>query len=379
MKLLFVARALDNMAGGVERMIITLANEMSRRGHDVALMTWDGSGAQPFYEMDPHVRWLKIDIGNARDRASLTVRIRRARAIRQSLLAWVPDLIICFQGGPFMAMLAYTIGTRIPLIAAERTAPTLYDYANSPALRRVEHFSFRFARCITVQFPRYRVYYPSHLRSKIIDVANPVTVARCAARPGTLPGGRRWRLLSVGRLSFQKNHKLLIEAFRLLACRFADWDLRIVGDGEDRQHLYDLINQSHMLKDRVGIVGAVQDVEREYVDAHLFCLASRWEGFPNALAEALAHGLPSIGMADCAGVADLIVPGVNGALASDQTPQSLADTLAGLMANHHLRDELGRAGLQRMTMYGPGEIFQRWQDVFEACLIGPDAVRRMAT
>ena len=62
--------------------------------------------------------------------------------------------------------------------------------------------------------------------------------------------------------------------------------------------------------------GAVTDVAAEYAAADLFCLPSRWEGFPNTVAEALAHGLPAVAYEGCAGTGDLVEPGENGLLAA---------------------------------------------------------------
>ncbi|MFP4303664.1 MAG: glycosyltransferase, partial [Rhodosalinus sp.] len=102
-------------------------------------------------------------------------------------------------------------------------------------------------------------------------------------------------LLCVARLTPQKNVGLLLEALARVR-RHRDVRLRIAGDGRQRRAL-------ERQAARLGIAGAVtflghvQDVAAEYRRADLLVLPSRWEGFPNVVIEALAHGLPVVATA----------------------------------------------------------------------------------
>ncbi|MBX4920017.1 glycosyltransferase [Rhizobium bangladeshense] len=366
MRLLFVARAMDKMAGGLERMIVTIMNEMVRRGHEVALLSWDRDDAEAFYSMASEIGWYKLHTGDAARKANVFTRLQRVPKIRRSVSQFSPDVIICFQGGPFRAMLSYTAGMGIPLIAAERTAPTLYDHANSAWSKRKEHFSFRFAKRITVQFDRYRDYYPKALHKLIVETPNPVSEAHEFAVAGAANRQGRFTLLSVGRLSYQKNYRALLQAFSIVADRFVDWDLKIVGEGEDRTSLQEMIDSSPNLRGRAFLTGTTSDVASAYVSSNLFCLPSRWEGFPNALAEALAHGLPSVGYSGCAGVRDLIEHGGTGLLAEGNgSSDSLSKALGELMADHARRAEMGSNARLSMRQYLPSACFDRWENVLK--------------
>nr|WP_280951509.1 glycosyltransferase [Rhizobium sp. H4] len=354
------------MAGGLERMIVTIMNEMVGRGHEVALLSWDREDAEAFYPMASEIRWYKLHTGDAARKANVLTRLQRVPKIRRSVSQFSPHVIICFQGGPFRAILSYTAGMGIPLIAAERTAPTLYEYANSAWGKRKEHFSFRFAKRITVQFDRYREYYPKALHKLIVETPNPVLEAHDFAVPGAANEQGRFTLLSVGRLSYQKNYQVLLQAFASLADRFVDWDLKIVGEGEDRTSLKEMIDGSPNLRGRVFLTGTTSDVASAYVSSNLFCLPSRWEGFPNALAEALAHGLPSVGYGDCAGVRDLIEHGGTGSLADGNgSCESLSKALGDLMADHTRRTKMGNNARLSMRRYLPSACFDRWEHVLK--------------
>ncbi len=361
---------MDNMAGGLERMIISIMNALSSR-HEISLLTWDSEQASTFYPMVNQIAWYRLNIGDPSVTAGLTTILARSKKVNQLVRDIKPDVIVCFQGGSFRAMQLYTLGLGIPLVAAERTSPSLYHHANSWRMRFIERQSFRFARRITIQFERYRNLYPTYLRNLMVTIPNPVPKATRLARPDVADTSGRWRLLSVGRLGYQKNFAVLIDAFAQLAERFPDWDLRIVGEGEERVSLEAQIARLHRLHGRVSLPGAISQVGQEYAAAHLFCLPSRWEGFPNALAEALAHGLPSVGFADCDGIPDLIKPGHNGALARGNCDAaSLANALAPIMADTAKRAVLGTNAVASVAGYRPEDSYRLWEKVLHECASG---------
>lgn len=102
------------------------------------------------------------------------------------------------------------------------------------------------------------------------------------------------RFLSVGR--FSKGHKgfdILIKAFAQFAVRNEEWMLDIVGEGPEKSFYYSLIAQHH-LENRVQIHPFTKDVDLYYTRSSVYVLASRWEGMPLVLMEAMAYGLPVI-------------------------------------------------------------------------------------
>jgi len=351
------------MAGGVERMIITIMNAMVARGHKIELLTWDLAEARAFYPMSPEINWHRLSLGDPSEKADAMLMLRRARDVRRIVRHRNPQAITCFQDGPFVSLRLYAFGLGLPFIAAERNAPTRFDHTSAGKRKEFILQSFRFAKRIIIQCESYRALYPSYLRERIVTIPNPVPLASLRARPDMPNAVGRFNLLSVGRLGYQKNYTVLIEAFARLAGTFPDWDLMIVGDGEGRESLKGLIAM-HGLSDRVSLLGTSKTVEEIYARAHCFVLPSRWEGFPNALAEAMAHGLPSVGFGGCAGVPDLIAAGRNGLLAQGNGDAiSLADALVVAMANPQLRADLGDAAVDSVYKFAPEGVFDRWEQV----------------
>ncbi len=359
MKILFVWRQYHGMVGGVERTSIDLMNEMCRRGHQVSLMSWDQSNAQACYPMDPRIDWFKIDFKDSRVKADWKTRLQRLLIIRNFVKKIKPDVILAYMDGIFLATQMAVLGLNIPVIEAERCAPSRFKFLGSPFKTSMIFQSLRMARAITIQVESYRNDYPAYLRQKIHTISNPVTSADAYANPSGHEQGKKI-LLSVGRLAYQKNYGVLIDAFSKIAPNFPDWNLHIAGDGDERKKLETLISQ-HGLSERIILLGEVADVLSLYKSAHLFCLPSLWEGFPNALAEALAHALPSVGLENCAGVKDLIVPNKNGLLC---TPEKLAATLSSLMQDQQARARMGVVAVQSVQAYQPQKIYDAWEALF---------------
>lgn len=363
MKVMFVARAIDGMAGGVERMVTTVMNALVVRGHSIGLLTWDKAEAISFYSMSPEITWNQLDQGDVTVKAGIVLRLRRAVAVRKLMRRNKPDVIVCFQDGPFLAIRVYTAGMGIPVIAAERNAPTRFDHTSAARRKNLTYNALRFAKRILVQCESYRELYPVFLRKQIVTIPNPVIPATQYAQPEFPGSDGRFRILSVGRMSYQKNYPVLLDAFATVAADFPEWDLILVGDGEDRLELESLIAEKG-LGNRISMPGITTSVSDCYASAHLFCLSSRWEGFPNALAEALAHGLPCVGFSGCAGVSDLIEAGRNGLLAEGNGDSvSLVKSLRTLMTYTEKRQVMGMNAVESIKRYAPDEVFSSWEQV----------------
>ena len=354
MKMLFYFFHLTT-PGGAERMVCRLASEMHARGHDVQIVSLDAPGAASFYPLPSGVAWHRLGL-----RPGIGDKIRRAWILRRLLRRERPDAFVGFVMSGDKTVYAAVLGSGAPLISAERNAPMMYSLKMGP-IRRALYFNLmRLCRRITVQFEGYRDGYPAYLRDRIVAIPNPVSRASAFARPAGGDAGVR-TLLAVGRLDDQKRFDVLLDAYALISPEFADWRLRIVGEGERRGDLERRI-RSLGLTDRAALAGATADIHREHLNAHLFVLPSRWEGFPNALAEALAHGLPAVGFAGCPGVSDLITDGSNGVLAPGvDDPESLAGALRRLMADDGLRQEMGEHAIESVSAFDPGTVFDRWE------------------
>ena len=368
MRLMFVCRQFGDMAGGVEWTATNLMNELDRRGHAVSLFTWDPQGARTFFPLNESITWYRLNMGDPVQKAGFPLRVRRVRRFRGFVRGQKPEAVIGFQHGAFLFAAASLPGRRVPVVLAERNAPDRMDHISEGRFRHAVFQSMRLAAAITVQLESYVERYPAYLRPRIVAIPNPVYAPDGFASPGTEKSV--YTLLSVGRLSYQKNYDSLIRAFAAVAGEFPRWKLRIVGEGERRRELESLVSRSG-LGPRIEMGGATKDVSAEYRSADLFCLSSLWEGFPNTLAEAMAHGLPCVAYRGCAGANELIRDGDNGVLASGNGDVgTLSSQLRRLMNDGEKRVALGERAKTIARDYEPGGIYDRWEELFRKVATG---------
>lgn len=166
----------------------------------------------------------------------------------------------------------------------------------------------------------------------------------------------------MGRLDRQKGFDLLIEAFSRIAAKHPDWSVHILGDGSERAALEALIESKH-LAGRVVLRGWVDDPVAELRAAELFVLSSRFEGFPNALLEAMACGLPAVAC-DCpGGPAEIIRAGTDGLLVPPEDTAALAAALEQLMSDDELRARLAGRASEVKRRFSVERFFEQWEAV----------------
>jgi glycosyltransferase involved in cell wall biosynthesis len=177
-----------------------------------------------------------------------------------------------------------------------------------------------------------------------------------------MPPGQKL-LLAVGRLSEQKGFDLLIDAFGQIAAQQADWHLAILGEGPLRTALLAQIRQAG-LEDRISLAGRAGNVGDWYQTADLYVMSSRFEGFGNTLAEALAYGVPAVSF-DCdTGPRDIIRHQVDGLLVPSGDVAALAESLNQLMSDGSLRQEFGAKAIEARERFSMEKIVSMWEALF---------------
>jgi glycosyltransferase involved in cell wall biosynthesis len=151
---------------------------------------------------------------------------------------------------------------------------------------------------------------------------------------------------SVGRLHEQKGYDILLRAIPDVVQVFQNVVFLIVGDGRMKEEL-NLLHQSLGLDNVVYFLGIREDIPEILAVSDLFVLPSRWEGFPNALLEAMSAGLATVATA-IDGSKELIEDGENGILVPLQYPDELGKAIIGLLEDEKKRQKISIAARQRV-------------------------------
>jgi glycosyltransferase involved in cell wall biosynthesis len=192
----------------------------------------------------------------------------------------------------------------------------------------------------------------------------------CGAMPNPLPftpaaqAPRRAKVVAaIGRLSYEKGFDLLLESWARVAPKAPDWRLRIYGVGPEEAALR-AASARLGIADSVSFEGRTDDVEGVLQQSSVLAQASRAEGFPMTLLEAMACGVPCVAF-DCApGVREIVTDGEDGLLATPGDVYTFADRLTALITDEGLRDRLGERAFGSVRRFAPAEIVDRWERLF---------------
>lgn len=314
-------------AGGTERIVSRIANHLARQ-HKITVLLL--SNTIPFYTLSPDVSLIYPDLG-PKSQEGWRWYPQILRHLWRGLSVAQPDLVLCFGESiaPFVTTVARLCGKSV--IIFNRASPItslhglrgLLNPLTYPLAHRVV---VQTTQCIEVLRRRYRL-------SRFEVLSNPIDIPKRISPVDQ----RQHRILTVGTLGGEKNQEALIRAFFSLESRNG-WTLEFVGDGPDRWMLENLRDDLELLNS-VTFWGQRKDVDELLQDSAIFAFTSLTEGFPNALAEAMAAGCACISY-DCpTGPSELIDHGVSGFLVRPGDEPEYARLLQRLVEEPHLRSE----------------------------------------
>lgn len=386
----FVIEKLADRSGGAERVMIDVANDMAARGHQVDIVSHEHRGKPPFYRLAPGVvhsnlrprdrhrgtlrRALDIGRKGLHQAAIYTPPMDRVtwlsqhggfwRRVEAHLDATRPDAAVAFLPPAITALAMTRPSFPLRRLGSIHNVPE-QDYGSikrwdpNPRDRLLRRSALNRLDGLTVLLPEFRAWFGDGQRGRIYVIPN--AVPRVSTRRLTA-ARRRPVVLAVGRLAEVKRHDLLIRAWARLKPDFPDWSLKIFGQGPmeaDLRRLADALGLSDSLQ--LGV--HTSDMSREYLSASILAHPAEYEGFGLAVSEALSHGLPAIGFADCSGVNTLVRDGVNGVLVSPGKDRlaAYADALAALMRDDDRRAALSAEAPESVALYAPKAVYDLWE------------------
>ena len=317
--------------GGAERVASLLCNYWVDQGHSVSAITFEKPGAESSYPLDRRIFVRQTQTLNASSNlpARLTTNVRRLFRIRAALTAFAPQVIVAFTTEANVVALWSALGLGIPVIVSERNQP---DRPGLGIWRRLaRRLSYPIAASLVVQTEPIARWAEERFRVPIHVLPNPVN--RLTSQISSHSGKH---IVGVGRLVRQKGFDLLIDSFAKIAPRHPEWTLKIYGEGSERLALEARVERYGLIE-QIKLPGVCKNIGDVYADAGLFVLPSRFEGYPNALVEALAAGCPVIAT-NCPGAsAQILGGGRYGMLVESENADALAVALDEMLSSETLR------------------------------------------
>jgi len=386
--------------GGAQRVMTMMANYwVQEKGREVTVATFDDGTEPPCYALSSGVNHEPLGIARhpsklvkrvadttrrtgVLDRSSMAQRMsrligrvliakRQTSVLREYFAAKGPDGIISFTVEANLVALAAGSERGFPVIVAERNNPTYHP--PSAIMRRSRRRAYPKAAAVVCQTQGILDLFGPRLSKKGVVIPNPVMRPNSdeGAPEIVLPDGHL--LFAIGSMSAQKIHQkgfdLLVPVFRKLAQRHKDWNLVILGDGSERGALQRKAEEWG-LSGRVYLPGNVKNVYPLLGRGDLFALSSRYEGFPNALCEAMACGLPVVSF-DCpTGPRDIVRHGVDGLLVSPEDAVELEKGLDILITDQEMRERMSARAREVVDRFSMERVMQMWEELILRCTHG---------
>lgn len=369
-------------SGGVEKVVCKFANEMLKRGHEVTVLYIDQKEGAPFFPLDHRVKTINILYENGQKAISekLLVRLRACREFwRLFSLKKARAINAEYKGKLYGRQIQKMISQQKPdvvVACSEQSIKYVIDdakckvpvigmihsgcYETIPELSGAELFAMGKCKAIQVLLPSYIDICKQYIRgTHFIAIGN---VVEQTTRLAKYDGKKIHKIVCVGMLSGRKNQQLLADAFALIAHKYPCWSVEFWGNYHSTKGMrikkYIEKGESPQLK----IMGTTTNIEEVYASADIFCMPSYLEGFPLALTEAMAAGLPAVGLKSCHAVAELMENEKSGLLV-DNTKEALAAALERLMNDLTLRKRMGQEARRAMEAYAPDVIWGEWEDL----------------
>ena len=336
--------------GGAEKQVISLANDMVHRGHEVSLLCVGQNNG--FFEVDENVNTYLIE-----DKGGKFVRtITRYLGLKKELGIILPDITINFwYSGAYLSVFS---GKRVTgkVIYSERGDP--YEKEYSGLLFWIRNMTMPFIDAFVFQTKAARNYFDNRIRSRSVVIPNPIHLNEAVL---TKKVEKKKIIITVGRLHRQKNQKLLIDAFDIVRKSYPDYELHIYGEGELQKELNKYIVDLE-LQSKVFLKDNAKDILEKIKEADLFVLSSLYEGQPNVLLEALCLGVPSISTDySPGGVDEIIHDGVNGFIVKNNDAKELAAAICKVLGNEQIKDKFGKMGLIEPDRYEAKKVYDKWE------------------
>ena len=349
-KILFVNSRLSG--GGSERVMTLLANHFANNEDYEVKMVLIRDDIKEVYDLNSNVEKIRFKYNTSN---KIMRGLKRIILLNKLFKEYNPDYIISFM----IDVNIYTIlaGFRFldRIIVSERADPM----KNRNFVHRFFEKNY-YGRCkkVILQTNDVKEYFDNYKLLNTVVIPNPLNV-----EIPSYHGEREKRIVTVGRLTEQKNFELLIMAFKVFEEKNKGYILELYGDGELKEQLSELI-KNLKLEDKVFLKGFQKDILIKIRKASIYVSSSDYEGISNSMLEALALGLPSI-CTDCpvGGARMVIHNNVNGILIPVRDKEALINAMNKIATDNSFSNHLSQNAVMVRERFSIENICKEWNKV----------------
>lgn len=345
-------------SGGTERVSTVIANELNNRGLEVCFLSL-ANGKNSFFSLNKSIPLYSLEMENKSLMFNYFKIIKKLHNfIKLNQIDYLVDIDIILS----LFSIPATKGTKTEVFSWEH----FNYYAKTGGL--FVNVKRKIARYLISKKSKYLItltktdelYYKKNIKGKvkILSIYNPITI-----KNNQYSSLKNKVVLAVGRLEKQKGFDQLLYAWKKVCEQNDDWILKIIGSGNEKDKLDDIINQLN-LSDRVMMIPSTNQINDFFLESSIFVLSSRYEGFGLVLTEAKSFGLPIVSFdVDC-GPKEIVFDGKDGFLIEKGNINQLAKKLLTLINNKKLRENMGKNAFADKR-FELNNIILQWEKIFK--------------
>jgi glycosyltransferase involved in cell wall biosynthesis len=361
MKLLYITNGI-NGAGGLERVLSIKCSYLAENlKYEVTILSLNHSDNNPFYPFSNKIKKVQIPVFGNPIRYILSYK----KGIQETVKSEKPDVILVCDDGLKAFFIPKIIGLKIPIIYERHVSK---EIEMNPSFSIWKKWSIQLKwllmESLATSFSRFIVLTNGNLNewkslSNLMVIPNPLSFY--PQQSSTL---QNKKVIAVGKHGFQKGYDRLLAAWQIVSKTNPDWQLEIYGAIHPEFELAALAEKLN-INTTVSFFEPEKDIQSKYLEASVYVMSSRFEGFGMVLIEAMACGVPCVSF-DCNyGPADIITHNEDGLLVSNDYIDGLATALLQLIANDMLRTKMGIKAKENVKRFLPETVVQQWDTLFK--------------
>lgn len=342
-------------AGGSERAVSLVANELDRRGYHVCVLSICGDNTC-FFKLRRTVELYtlveKKDVNNKTEFLKIVNRLNTFYKKN--------DVDICIDVFASLSIYTLLMKNRYKL---KNITWEHYNYLNNMGMNKIgRQLAMKMSNAIITLTETDRKYYITNNmkinKQKIFAIYNATPYPNAEYKKQ-----RKKIIISIGRLEKLKGFDQLLDVWSRICSKYPEWKLLILGEGEERINLERLIDVNNI--QNVKLVGKISDVSEYYQNASIYVSTSEREGLPMTMIEAQSFGVPIVSFDYETGPKDIIHEGYDGFIISqgEERNNNMAKKVSELIDNPSELLEISRNAKLSSKRFDISRIADDWENV----------------
>lgn len=365
MKILYVVPNINN-EGGVARVLAIKTHYLIENyGFEITILTQNNGHDNLFFDFNKNIIFHEMHLNGNAFRFFNSFR----NQLKSTIIKIKPDRIIVCDNGLKAFLIPFIIKLKIPL---------LLEIHSSLYIEEKNHKNKLLSILKSKLFSFYKKFGANQYNQVI--VVSPESIKEWNLKRGIVISNPLWfltdkvadlsqkKVISVGRHVYEKGFDRLLEIWKKVILRHPDWNLSIYGKSNPDFDIVALAKKLNIDKN-ITFFEPVKNIHEKYLEASIYLMTSRYEGFGMVLIEAMASGLPCIAF-DCpCGPRSIIENNQNGFLIEDGNENQFIQKLEYLIENENLRIDMGNKSKISINKYQIEAIMEQWNSVLKGELL----------